>query len=132
VPARSRVIRLCTALPEVEIEEGQHVGFSVRGKRFAWLLEDHHGDGRLALNCKAPRGENAALAEREPERFFLPSYLGSRGWVGVWLDTRGVDWDAVERLLTDAYLLTAPKRLAGRVADRDAATPPAPPGRDSA
>lgn len=112
---RSRLIRLCQGLPEVEAEEGQHVGFSVRGKRFAWLLEDHHGDGRLALNCKAPRGENAALADREPERFFLPSYLAGRGWVGAWLDIPAVDWDEIERLVVQAYVLTAPKRLADRL-----------------
>jgi hypothetical protein len=116
VSARSRLIKLCTELPEVEAaEEGQHVGFAVRGKRFAWLLEDHHGDGRVALNCKAPRGENSSLADSEPERYFLPSYLGARGWVGAWLDTAAVDWHAIERLVLEAYLLTAPKRLGDRV-----------------
>jgi hypothetical protein len=80
---RSRVIELCAGLPEVTVEEGRHVGFSVRGKRFAWLLDDHHGDGRLAFSCKAPPGQNTALAERHPERFFLPSYVASRGWIGA-------------------------------------------------
>ena len=114
-PVRSRVVEICAGLPEVSVEQGQHVGFSVGGKRFAWLLDDHHGDGRLALNCKAPPGENSALAERRPELFFLPSYLGARGWVGIWLDTGEVDWDELDRLAVDAYRMTAPKRLVARL-----------------
>ena len=122
---RSRLVELCSGLPGVTIEDGQHVGFSVRGKRFAWLLDDHHGDGRLALNCKAPPGEGAALAERHPDRFFAPPYLASRGWVGLLLDTAEVDWDEVHRLVMGAYLLTAPKRLASelRPAEQGAAEP---------
>jgi hypothetical protein len=115
VSARSRLVDLCTTLPEVSVEDGQHVGFSVRGRRFAWLLDDHHGDGRLVLNCKAAPGANSALAERHPERFFLPSYLASRGWVGLLLDTGEVDWDEVHRLVLEAYLLSAPKRLANEL-----------------
>lgn len=109
---RERVIELCTGLPEVVAEGEQHVGFTVRGKRFAWLLEDHHGDGRLALNCKAPAGVAAELADAHPERYFLPAYLGRRGWAGIWLDVPEVDWDEVERLVVEAYRMTAPKRLA--------------------
>ena len=80
---------------------------------FAWLLEDHHGEGRLALNCKAPAGVAAELADAHPERYFLrrvPS--GPRGWAGIWLDVPEVDWDEVERLVVEAYRMTAPKRLA--------------------
>lgn len=107
---------ICEALPEVEVERAdRHSGFSVRGKRFAWFLDDHHGDGRVALNLKVPRGENRALAEAEPELLFIPSYLGARGWLGVWLDRPGVDWDRVELLLTDSYRLTAPKRLSAQL-----------------
>lgn len=61
---RSRVVSLCAALPGVTFEDGRHVGLSVRGKRFAWLLDDHHGDGRLAFTCKALPGMNTKLADR--------------------------------------------------------------------
>jgi phosphoribosylglycinamide formyltransferase-1 len=112
VADRERVADICRALPEVtSSEEGRHVGFEVHGRRFAWFLDDHHGDGRIALNCKVPPGENASLAEDEPDRFFIPPYLGPRGWVGIWLDTPKVDWDRVEKLLRDSYRLRAPKRL---------------------
>lgn len=70
---RSHVVEVCAQLPEVTVEDGQHIGFAVRAKRFGWLLDDHHGDGRLALTCKAAPGENTALAEQHPARFFLPS-----------------------------------------------------------
>ena len=115
---RSRVRDLCAALPEVTVEDGQHIGFAVRGKRFGWLLDDHHGDGRLAFTCKAPPGQNAALARRDPERFFLPSYTASRGWVGLRLDAGAVDWDELEGLAVEAYLLAAPKRLGASVRER--------------
>lgn len=115
---RARVSQICTALSGVTEEGDQHLGYSVRGKRFAWLLDDHHGDGRLALNCKAPPGASAGLAAGDPERYFVPSYLGARGWVGLWLDTEEVDWDEVDRLLVDAYLLSAPKKLAAEVSGR--------------
>ena len=112
------MVELCAGLPEVVVEDGRHVGLSVRGKRFAWLLDDHHGDGRLAFTCKAPPGENTALADRDPARYFLPSYTASRGWAGLLLDAGPVDWDEVERLAVDAYLLAAPKRLAASISGR--------------
>jgi hypothetical protein len=108
---RERVIELCTALPDVDAEADRHVGFSVRGKRFAWLLEDHHGDGRVALNCKGPPGRNTALVAEYPDRFFIPAYLGKRGWIGLHLDSGPIDWDEVEGLVVEAYRMTAPKRL---------------------
>ena len=115
--SRARMIDVCAGLPGVTVEEGRHVGFSVRGKRFAWLLDDHHGDGRLALNCKAPPGECSARVEANPDRFFVPAYLGARGWLGLWLDTGAVDWDEVELVVLEAYLLVAPKKLAAQLFD---------------
>jgi hypothetical protein len=114
-PRRQRLGEICRALPEAEGEEGQHVRYSVRGRTFAWLQDDHHGDGRLSAVCKVPPGEHTVLASREPERFFVPSYLGARGWVGIWLDIEEVDWDRVEALILDSYRLVAPKTLARRV-----------------
>jgi hypothetical protein len=110
---RERLTKLCTSLPEVEVETGgeRHLGFTVRGRRFAWFLDDHHGDGRLALNCKGAPGESSRLVEERPDRFFVPAYLGSRGWIGLWLDSPKPDWDEVEGLVVEAYRLVAPKRL---------------------
>lgn len=112
---KDRVLRLFGSLPEVEIEVGgerdQHRAASVRKKRFAWYQDDHHGDGMVAVTCKAPEGVNTAMAREDPERYFIPSYTGPKGWVGMRLDVENVDWDRVELTFREAYRMTAPKTL---------------------
>ena len=112
---RERLSGICEGLPEVLQrpggEGGRHIGYLVRKKTFAYFTDDHHGDGRLALSVKAPPGEQAALVGADPDRFFVPSYLGPRGWVGLYLDREPLDWDEVADLLTEGYRMTAPKRL---------------------
>ena len=119
---RERLAEICEDLPEVVQrpggEHGRHVGYLVRKKTFAYFLDDHHGDGRLALSFKAPPGEQEALVGAEPERFFVPSYLGPRGWVGLYLDREPPDWAEVTELLTEAYRMSAPKRLAAELDER--------------
>src|SRR5204862_1723368 len=73
---RARLAEICLALPEATAEGGQHVGFRVRGRTFAYYLDHHHGDGRVALNCKVPPGDLEPLAALDPARFFVPAYLG--------------------------------------------------------
>jgi hypothetical protein len=48
---RARLAEICLALPEATAEGERHVGFRVHGRTFAYYLDDHHGDGRVALNC---------------------------------------------------------------------------------
>jgi hypothetical protein len=110
------VKRMCLALPEATEERaGRHAAYLVRKKKFAYYLDDHHGDGRLAVTTRAAPGENTALVASDPERYFMPSYIGPRGWVGLYLDVGRVDWDEVDELVLDSYLLVAPKRLAALV-----------------
>lgn len=85
--------------------------FRVKDKLFAMYLDDHHGDGRIALWIKAPPGVQELLIEAEPERFFRPPYVGPSGWIGVRLD-REVDWSEITDFLADGYRLAAPKKLA--------------------
>lgn len=109
----------CLAFPEVSerLSHGQPT-FFVRGKRsFAMALDDHHGDGRLALWCPAPDGMQAALVGGDAECFFVPPYVGHRGWVGVRLD-RGLGREEIEGLLEDAYAEVAPKALVLEAATR--------------
>lgn len=113
--ARARLIRICHRLPEASSEGNQHIAFVVRKRKFAYYLEDHHGDGRVALACKAEAGENAAIVASDPTRFFMPSYVGPRGWVGMWLDLPEVNWDEVQELVFNSYRLIAPKRLWSQV-----------------
>jgi predicted DNA-binding protein (MmcQ/YjbR family) len=111
-----RLTAICAALPEAVREvTGRHAGFKVRGRTFAYYLDDHHGDGMVALNAKLPPGESEALVETAPERYHRPAYLGARGWVGLRLDTPEVDWDEVADLVHTSYGLVAPKRLSSGI-----------------
>ena len=85
--------------------------FFVRGRRsFATVWHDHHGDGRLALVCAAPPGLQSLLVDADPERFYVPPYVGGRGWVGFRLD-RPFERDELAGLLEDAYAEVAPPAL---------------------
>lgn len=112
----TRVTKLCLALPEAAREiHGSHATFRIRKQVFAYYQDNHHGDGIVGVNCKVLKGDNARLIESEPEKFFMPAYIGSRGWVGLRLDRGAVDWDEVSELIQGSYLLTAPKTLAAKV-----------------
>ena len=81
------------------------------GKRaFLMVLTNHHGDGRFAIWCAAPEGAQRMLVDAGPERFFVPPYVGHRGWVGVRLD-RGLGVDEIAGIVEDAYAAVAPARL---------------------
>ena len=73
-------------------------------------LDDHHGDGRLALWCAAPPGMQPGLVKANPRGYFVPPYVGYRGWIGVHLD-KGLSWDEIARVIEDAYVTVAPKKL---------------------
>ena len=108
----SRLTRICLALPEAaRRDSGSHAAFLVRKSTFAYFLSDHHGDGIVSVACKALPGDNTALAVAQPERFYLPAYIGPRGWIALRLDTGKVDWDEVAELVVGSYRLIAPKRL---------------------
>jgi hypothetical protein len=107
-----RLRELCLGLPETS-ERLSHGAptFFVRQKRaFVMVMTDHHGDGRFALWCAAPEGMQKMLVEADSERFFVPPYVGHRGWLGVRLD-RGLHWDEVAGIAEDAYAEVAPKKL---------------------
>jgi hypothetical protein len=111
-----RVRALCLAFPETD-ERLSHGAptFFVRGKRtFVMYMDDHHGDGRLALWCNAPPGAQQSLVREDGERYFVPPYVGVRGWIGVRLD-RDLDWDTIADVIEDAYRVTAPPRLLERL-----------------
>ena len=110
--ALKAVREICLALPETT-ERPSHGAptFFVREKRsFATVWDSHHGDGRFALICAAPDGMQAMLVEGDPERFYVPPYVGHRGWIGVRLD-RDFDRDEIAGIIEDAYAEVAPPRL---------------------
>ena len=113
----ARLEKLCLALPEAVCERGgKHASFRVRKKPFAYFLNDHHGDGIVSLCWKAELGENEELAAAAPKRFYVPAYIGHRGWAAVRLDRGAIDWEEVEEFVRASYCATAPARLAAQVA----------------
>jgi predicted DNA-binding protein (MmcQ/YjbR family) len=115
VNALERLSEICAELPEAERElSGRHAVFRVRGRTFAYYLDDHRGnEGIVGVVFKAPAGEGLIAAQ--PDRFYKAAYLHHRGWVGLRLDTDSVDWTEVADFVTDSYLAVAPKRLAAQL-----------------
>jgi hypothetical protein len=106
-----RLRAICLALPEAAEKETWDIPtFRIKDKIFAMA----HDPGTVW--CKAPAGVQAILVGAAPERFFVPPYVGHKGWIGFRLD-RGTDWDEVAVLIRRSYRMTAPKRLAALVAE---------------
>jgi hypothetical protein len=111
--ALTELRRICGGLPEVteRPSHGSPSWFVREKKTVAMFMDDHHGDGILGIWCPAPPGVQADLVAQEPDRFYVPPYVGHHGWIGVRLDV-DVDWDEVAGILADAYRKVAPKKLA--------------------
>ena len=103
---------ICLALPEAtEQQAWGDPTYRIGGKMFAL---EKRGDGRVSVWCKAPDGLQAVMIADDPARFFVPPYLGPKGWIGIRLDTDDPRWTEVAGLLARSYRLIAPKRLALR------------------
>ena len=107
-----RLRALCLELPEVteRPSHGEPTWF-VRDKKTFVMYADHHHDDRVGCWLAAPAGAQQAHVANDPARFFVPPYVGHRGWLGVRLDVPDVDWDELAGLVVDAYRTVAPKRL---------------------
>jgi len=119
-----QVRQICLPLPEATEKPESRPAFQVRRKTFAMFMDDHHGDGRVAIWCKAPPGAQDVLVGADPDRFFVPPYVGPHGWIGIRLDvaTEGIDWGQVTDLVADSYRMTAPKRLRTALDEHPGAT----------
>ncbi|MEP6962180.1 MAG: MmcQ/YjbR family DNA-binding protein [Acidobacteriota bacterium] len=110
-PLLEKLSKICLQLPDAACERnGSHATFRARNKVFAYFVNDHHGDGIIALNCKVHPGDNTALIQAQPERFYMPAYIGPRGWVGFRLDTGKVHWKEVKEFVGVSYSLTVVKK----------------------
>jgi predicted DNA-binding protein (MmcQ/YjbR family) len=126
-PARlARLRKLCLALPQaVEQEAWGDPTWRIAGRIFA-MQKGNYAGGRPSLWVKAPPGEQPTMVELRPDRFFVPPYVGARGWIGVWLDGK-IDWPELSSLIITSYRLLAPKRRGA--ASRPARARPRPPAR---
>jgi len=108
---KAAVREICLSLPEVEERSGHGMpNYRVAGKTFAMLAINHHGDGRVALWLHSPPGAQHLHVEGEPAYYFVPQYVGPRGWLGVHLD-QGNDWYAIAMRIREAYVNLAPADL---------------------
>ena len=102
------------SVPEAgaEVAGESHLAFRIRKRIFAYYLFDHHGDGKIAFCCKSSLSEQRRLVKDDAVSFFVPAYLGSKGWIAIRLDLEEVDWDTVSELARRAYQDLAPRKLA--------------------
>ena len=116
-PRLEPLSEICLKLPEAErVIYEPHAQFRVRKRTFAYFLDDHHGDGIVGLTCKAPGSQPQAIIDANPDgRFYVPSYLGPRGWIALRLDLGTIDWTEVADLVAESYIQVAPKKLAAQV-----------------
>lgn|SRR5215813_6359938 len=114
-PLIGRLREVCLKLPEVfEKEAWGECTFRVNGgSMFAMTDCNHHNSGHIGVWVKAPPMVQEILVGSDAKRFFVPPYMGPKGWVGVRLDAK-VNWETVGAILKDGYLMSAPKRLSGR------------------
>src|SRR5215468_3609410 len=98
-----RLRRICLALPDTteKIAWGEPT-WRVRDRLFAQLDDHHHGAHHLAVWLPAALGVQEMLVKSDPRRFFVPPYVGQRGWIGVRIDGRP-NWRLVATLVRDAY-----------------------------
>jgi hypothetical protein len=123
-PVIDRVRKLCLALPDVfEKEAWGECTFRVTGgTMFAMTDNNHHGSGHIAVLVKAPPGVQEMLVTAAPQRFFVPPYVGPKGWVGMRLD-HDVDWDELADVLKDGHAMSAPTHRRAQVAGGAANAP---------
>lgn len=113
---RAKLVKIFSTLPEVEIRTlGEHLGVRIRKKSLAYYQFDHHGDRMISLVCWSNASEQRRLIQSDPETFFAPAYVGSRGWIGMRLDLDEVDWDTATELLKRGYQAIAPRKLAAMI-----------------
>lgn len=118
------VNEICLSFPESEtvVSHGSP-DFRVAGKTFATYVINHHGDGHLALWLRSPPGAQSMYVDGEPEHFYVPPYVGPKGWLGVDLD-RGLSWLRVADLVREAYVTVAPKSLTANLGPTIEIEPP--------
>ncbi len=114
---RARLVKICQSLPEVSVAAvgDGHLAFRIRKRVFGYYSFDHHGDGLIAFCCKSSRSEQSRMVREDPVSFFVPAYLGSRGWIAIRLDLNEVDWETVSELARRAYQDLAPRKLASAI-----------------
>lgn len=121
---RDAVRELCLAFPQAQERVGHGMpDYKVGGKTFAMLAVNHHGDGRIGLWVHSPPGMQQLHTQGEPQFYFVPPYVGRRGWLGVHLD-KGNDWRTIALRVREAYAHVAPNALVAELPEAIEVAPP--------
>lgn len=115
---RSRAL----ALPQTDevTSHGMPCFGVIKGKKFAYVSSDHHGDGKTALLVKVGGAdEQAQLIENDPAHYYRPAYFGG-GWIAIRLDLGDTDWDEIGQWLARSWRSIAPSKLSGLIDAADA------------
>ena len=121
----ARLSKLCLALPGTTREDSKsHTTFRVRKKIFAYFLNEHDPDGIVSVCVKSELGENVDRAGAFPEIYYLPPYIGAKGWFGLRLDRGTIDWNEVANVVSLSYHLSVPASPMTTPASRKVSTKP--------
>ncbi len=102
-----RLRKICLALPEATEKEAWGDPTWRVGDRIFAMQKGNYGGGRPSLWLKGALGAQQPLVESDPEQYFVPPYVGHRGWIGVYLDRPRLDWAIIGYLIEESYRLTA-------------------------
>lgn len=104
-----RLRRICLSIDGAveKTSHGEPTWFAgEKGRVFAMFDNRHHGALHVSVWLPAPVGAQGGLVKSDPARYFVPPYVGVKGWIGVVLDTKP-DWKVVESLVNEAFVLVA-------------------------
>ena len=111
----ARLRKICLALPDAaeKVAWGDPT-WRVRDRIFA-MQKGNYAGGRPSLWLKGEDGQQAALVDADPALFFKPPYVGNKGWIGVYLDGKRLDWKMLAALIEASYrLIASARRSVGR------------------
>ncbi|HZJ52780.1 MAG TPA: MmcQ/YjbR family DNA-binding protein [Myxococcaceae bacterium] len=113
----TRLRKVCLALPDATEKRAWGDPTWRVGDRIFAMQKGNYAGGRPSVWLKAAPGDQAVLVDLDPQRFFVPPYLGHRGWIGVYLDSTRMDWPMLSRLIAQSHgLVVGGGRRADRVA----------------
>lgn len=111
-PRVKRLAKICSSLREVESRvHTDFIDYRVRTKLFAYFLFGHDPDGITSICVKCDPGENVNRASSDPDLYYLPPYIGKKGWFGIRVDRAAIDWKDIEEAVRHSYRLAAPRSL---------------------
>lgn len=113
--AEVRARALALPLAEETVSHGMACFGIAKGRKFAYVAANHHGDGRVALLVKiSGRDEQDSLIEHDAATFYRPAYFGD-DWIAIRLDHEEPAWDAIAERLQASWTAVAPRKIASLI-----------------